>query len=147
MFIFGGVLGVIFILVWAYAILDVISTDSIVCRNLPKTMWLILVIMLPEIGSIAWFMLGRPASSGYTGPSLPRSTNGAPLGIEDRPDWPARAEEILKREPQPSKEDIRNAADERSRKLRDWEARLIRREKELDDQMRKKRDEEGTDTS
>lgn len=133
----GGILGLIFILIWAYAILDVITTDSSDCRNLPKFAWLIIVILLPEIGSLAWFLAGRPQRVRYR----PAST-AAPMGIEDRPDWPARADEILNG---PSKEEIRKAADERTRKLREWEARLIKREKELDDERRKH--DEGNETS
>lgn len=127
---FGGVLGLIVLLVWAYAILDVITTDQYLVRNLPKWGWLIIVILLPEIGSVAWFVAGRPRSERF------QPTSGrTPIGIEDRPDWPAQAEKILNG---PSKDEVRQAADERTRKLREWEARLIKREKELDDERRKK---------
>jgi hypothetical protein len=30
-----------------------------VCRNLPKLAWLLIVIVLPEIGSIAWLIAGH----------------------------------------------------------------------------------------
>ena len=59
--IFGPELGgTILLVLWVYAILDVISTDEILVRNLSKGMWLLIVIFLPDVGSIAWLMVGRP---------------------------------------------------------------------------------------
>ena len=46
-----------------WAIFDCISTDAALCRNLPKGVWLILVLILPDIGSIAWLLLGRPQNA------------------------------------------------------------------------------------
>lgn len=55
-----GLLGVALLVLWVWAIFDVIATDSSSARNLPKVMWLVLVILVPTIGSIAWVLLGRP---------------------------------------------------------------------------------------
>lgn len=53
------------VLFWVWAIIDVIATDESVVRNLPKLLWLMLVIVLPEIGSLVWLLLGRPHGAGF----------------------------------------------------------------------------------
>ena len=67
MFIFGeiGFAGVVLLGIWIYAIFDVISTPEGAARNLPKIMWLAIVVFLPDIGSIAWLLLGRPSSKSF----------------------------------------------------------------------------------
>ena len=67
MFIFGeiGLAGVVLLGLWIYAIFDVISTPEGAARNLPKIMWLAIVVFLPDIGSIAWLLLGRPSTKSF----------------------------------------------------------------------------------
>ena len=47
-----------FVLVLA-ALIDIITRDSVLVRHLPKVTWVILVIVLPVIGSIIWFAVGH----------------------------------------------------------------------------------------
>ena len=56
----GGLVGLLLLAFWIWAIFDVIATDGDRCRNLPKLLWLVLVILLSTIGAAAWLMLGRP---------------------------------------------------------------------------------------
>ena len=64
--IFGdGIVALALLGLWIFCILDVISTEEVLCRNLPKFFWLFIVIFLPEIGSIAWLLLGRPVGAGF----------------------------------------------------------------------------------
>ncbi|MGH9018007.1 MAG: PLD nuclease N-terminal domain-containing protein [Acidimicrobiales bacterium] len=58
--IVGGIIGIAFLILWLYCIYDVITTDDAIIRHLPKMVWLILVIVLPDIGSLLWLALGRP---------------------------------------------------------------------------------------
>jgi hypothetical protein len=58
-----GALALIALAVWVFCIIDVITTPEGQCRNLPKVAWLILVIILMDIGSIAWLIAGRPWES------------------------------------------------------------------------------------
>ncbi len=60
----GGLLGLLFLAFWIWAIFDVIATDADRCRNLPKLLWLVLVILLSTIGAAAWLVLGRPRKEG-----------------------------------------------------------------------------------
>ncbi len=52
--------GLIFLALWIFCIIDVITTDEWRVRNLPKWAWLLLVLLLPDIGSIAWLVAGHP---------------------------------------------------------------------------------------
>ncbi|HEY8827295.1 MAG TPA: PLD nuclease N-terminal domain-containing protein [Jatrophihabitantaceae bacterium] len=59
MLFFDGALGLAFLALWIFCIIDVITTPDDKCRNLPKIAWLLIVIMLMDIGSIAWLFAGR----------------------------------------------------------------------------------------
>jgi hypothetical protein len=94
-----GLLGFIMFVVWIYAVFDVIGTDEILMRNLPKMAWMFIVTFIPTVGAVAWFALGRPIGAGFSPglarPSPNRSWQGErsrerrrPRGIEDRDDWP-----------------------------------------------------------
>jgi hypothetical protein len=50
--------------------------------------WLILVILLPDVGSVAWLMLGRPQKARWHPGSTRYSTRRRPIAVEDRPDFP-----------------------------------------------------------
>ena len=81
-----GVIGFLVLALWIWAVIDCITTDSELCRNLPKGVWLIIVIVLFDIGSLLWLLLGRPAHKhwrpvGASDYSAPRRV----VGVEDRP--------------------------------------------------------------
>jgi hypothetical protein len=58
--IVGAVVGIGFLILWIYCIYDVITTDEAIIRHLPKLVWLLIVVVVPDIGSILWLGLGRP---------------------------------------------------------------------------------------
>lgn len=43
----------------AAAIIDIIVRDDSQVKHMPKVVWLLLVILLPLLGTILWFALGR----------------------------------------------------------------------------------------
>ena len=43
-----------------YCLIDAIQTDEIVMRNLPKMAWILIIVLLPVIGPVAWLVAGRP---------------------------------------------------------------------------------------
>src|SRR5262245_34857046 len=51
--------GLIVLALWVFCVIDVIVMDESRIRNLPKTMWVLIVLLLPTIGSIAWLVAGR----------------------------------------------------------------------------------------
>lgn len=54
------VLGIIAFALWVFCLVDAIGTPSDRIRNLPKVVWIILILFFPFIGSIAWLVAGRP---------------------------------------------------------------------------------------
>ena len=85
MFIDEGLVGLVLLLFWVWALLDVIGTDSSMCRNLPKGMWLIIVLILPDIGAIAWLLMGRPEKAHWRPGSTDYAAPRRPVGLEDSP--------------------------------------------------------------
>lgn len=77
----------------AYALVDVIATDGHLIRNLPKVIWVIVVILVPVIGPVTWILLGRPRGAsllpGTTGRdyAAPRRDPRRPLAPDDDPEF------------------------------------------------------------
>lgn len=60
---FDGLLGIVTLGLWIFCLVDVITTDESSCRNLPKLLWLLLVLVVPLAGSICWLVAGRPQAA------------------------------------------------------------------------------------
>ncbi len=60
MFRLGLLIGPIVLIVWVYCVFDVIRSRNDDVRNLPRIGWLLLVLLFPFVGSIAWLAAGRP---------------------------------------------------------------------------------------
>ncbi len=112
----GGFFALAVLALWAYCIFDVISTDEALMRNMPKVLWLIVVIVLPTVGSVAWLLLGRPEGAGLrpgdTSRYSPPRARPRPIAPDDDPAFLARLDDEAKR-------------------LKAWEDDLKRREDEL----------------
>lgn len=57
------------------ALIDIITRDDSQVKYLPKMVWLIVVILLPLIGGLLWFGLGRDYGDG--GIPIPRMRRAA----------------------------------------------------------------------
>jgi len=42
-----------------FAVVDVIMTDARRVRAVPKVVWVLLIVLLPVIGVILWFVIGK----------------------------------------------------------------------------------------
>lgn len=68
-----------------YAVVDCIQTDDERVRNLPKLIWVLLILLFPLVGSVSWFIAGRP--------QRPEAGRGPghrpppPRGPDDDPDF------------------------------------------------------------
>ena len=82
-----GVVALLLFVFWVWALLDCIATDGALCRNLPKGVWLILVLLIPDIGAVAWLLLGRPEKARWRPGSTDYTKSRGPVGLEDRPDY------------------------------------------------------------
>jgi hypothetical protein len=81
-----GTAGLIMFGLWIFCIIDAITTDEAVVRNLPKTVWVLLVIFLFDIGSILWLVAGRPwGSAGATANRRAAGPRAAGFPEYDRP--------------------------------------------------------------
>ena len=105
-----------------YCALNVITTPPEQCRNLPKLVWLLLVIVFPIVGGIAWLVAGRPQGPGR---SLPYKGN---TGIPPEYDRPGRAsayspddDAAFLSQLKARAEEQRKRAEEQARRLRDEE--------------------------
>ncbi len=143
-----GVVGLALLALWLYCLIDVIATDSGTCRHLPKMVWLVLVLLLPDVGAILWLVMGRPERAGWrpgdTTYRRPFSTRFVTRGPEDDPGFGGRSAPVVSPRTQPSstpppeaeapdrrKELQAREDDLRLRELDAWEADLKRREELL----------------
>lgn len=56
------------------ALVDIITRDSSQVKHLPKVVWIIIVVLLPLVGSALWFAVGREyGDAGIPIPRLGRS--------------------------------------------------------------------------
>jgi hypothetical protein len=124
--IFGeGAFGIALLFLWIFCIFDVITSEPTLVRNLPKLVWLLIVIIVPDVGSIAWLIVGRPRGAALSpGATRPRPQRRAPatrgpVGPDDSPHFLKSIDE--------------------QRRLKAWEDDLKRREEEL-----RRKDDDGS---
>ncbi|MGH2757663.1 MAG: PLD nuclease N-terminal domain-containing protein [Actinomycetota bacterium] len=110
---------------WIYCVFDVISTEESLMRNLPKMVWLVIVIFVPTVGSIAWLVLGRPQNAGFA----PGDTTYRPEPRGGRVDRSTpRSSGVVAPDDDPR---FLAQIDERTKRLQEWEEDLKRRDEEL----------------
>ncbi len=113
-----------------FGLIDCVMADQARIRNLPRWAWILLIVIVPFVGVIAWLLAGRPQRAARrtppvppgptpSGPTWERPPYLRPAAPDDDPEFIAR----LKRT---------NADHERMMKR--WEEDLRRREEELRDQ-------------
>lgn len=76
-----------------YCVVDAIQTEDAAVRNLPKLLWLLLILVFPVVGPAAWLLAGRPPRTlgGGRGRQQPGTRPGGgdrrPRGPDDDPDF------------------------------------------------------------
>ncbi|MFB7904960.1 PLD nuclease N-terminal domain-containing protein [Kitasatospora sp. NPDC056076] len=141
---------------WVWAFIDCLVTPEGEVRHLPKPIWLIIVLLFPPLGPIAWLVAGkrrgflrtgapdggpgRTDADGRSGSAAPR--RGRPVAPDDDPEFLASlgnesarngsAENGPEKKDAPSKGGSLQKDDkDHEDMLRRWEADLRRREQEL----------------
>ncbi|MFT4231706.1 MAG: PLD nuclease N-terminal domain-containing protein [Leucobacter sp.] len=66
--IIGIVIAVAFTL---YALVDAAMTDASRTRGLSKPVWILVIVLLPVIGAVLWFMIGKGAKTQGPPPNAP----------------------------------------------------------------------------
>ena len=105
------------------ALISCLSAEEGDLRALPRIVWVIVILLFPLVGSIVYFVAGRPVTTGPRTPTW-RPGNGFPeverprsVAPDDDPEFLRKIDEKKKRED----EDM----------LRRWEDDLKRRENDL----------------
>lgn len=113
-----GLLSVAYFVFFLYCLLDVVLSEPSLVRNLPKLVWVFIVLIVPLAGGIAWLVAGRPETA-TAAPGSTRSRGGnrrnpftksnrtgrrerPPMGPEDDPDFLRRLDEQLRDEDDPT---------------------------------------------
>ncbi len=111
-----GLLSLATLCLLVYCVLNVVTTPESDVRNLPKMVWLLLVLFFPLVGGVAWLVAGRPQTPTR---SLPYKGN---TGVPAEYDRPGRAvpqsaddDEAFLRQVRERAEAQRRAAAERRR--------------------------------
>ena len=114
-------LGIVSFALWVFCLVDAIGSDSSRVRNLPKALWIVLILFFPLVGSIAWLVAGRPESGAVRRAPYERATPDYPE--YDRPGRaaavdPAKDDEFL-RQVRERAEAQRKAYDEKKKRERE----------------------------
>jgi hypothetical protein len=133
-----GIFALAALALWVYCVFDVIRTDQSNIQNLPKMAWLMIVILVPPIGPIAWLLLGRPRGTSFRlssteyrpdAPPAPREQQGFPERQIPDADYQRRREEAIRRHQEEREEELKAREEE----LKRLEEELRRREQGLGD--------------
>jgi hypothetical protein len=92
-----------------YALVDLASSDDEERGGIPKGLWIVLIVLLPFLGPIAWIVVKRSASRGgsrYGATGRPGSSSGgatrrrrsAPVAPDDDPDFLWQLEQQQRRQ-------------------------------------------------
>lgn len=133
------VIGLAALALWIFCLVDVIGSSDAAVRNLPKLGWLVIVLLLPLAGSLAWLVAGRPQDE----PGRSRHERAVPAFPEY--DRPGRAAALSPEDDEDFLRRVRERAEEQRRAYR-----ASQREREVEEheklQRRLKRPElEGPD--
>lgn len=91
-----------------YALVDLASSDERRRGGIPKWLWVVLIVLLPYLGPVAWILVGRAASRGPGGTGVGRAGGPAgtgparrrrgPVAPDDDPDFLWRLEQQRRRQ-------------------------------------------------
>ncbi|WP_407560430.1 PLD nuclease N-terminal domain-containing protein [Streptomyces sp. 184] len=140
--------------VWIYAFIDCLNTPEKEVRNLPKLVWVAIIVLFGSVlfGPLAWFVGGRPrgrpviaGGEAGAGGGGRRPGRGRWVAPDDNPDFLRSLEEGRRKE---ERQQRREQSEEReqpeeSREEPRKESREQRHEERLKDERGRERDEEG----
>ena len=116
-----------------YCLIDCVQSNEGDIRNLSKGGWVLLIVLVPLAGGVAWLVAGRPLQTGPRRVSWPATqTSGFPEYERPRPLGPDDDPSFLA--------DQRRSDERHEQMLRDWENQLRDRERRLREREARTRD-------
>lgn len=109
----AGLLVPVVFALWVFCVINVILTRDGDARHLPKWGWLVVVLLFPLVGSVAWLVAGRPQSA-----SSPRPPEREAPGFPEY-DRPGRASGLSTESDEEFLRRCRERAEEQRRKHRE----------------------------
>lgn len=82
-----------------YCLVECVQSNRTEVRHLPKVLWLLLIVVIPVVGPLAWLLLGRPrhGDGGAPARSAPQRRAPGPRAPDDDPDFLAQLDERRRR--------------------------------------------------
>jgi hypothetical protein len=74
----------------AVALISVLSAEDGVLRRLPRALWIVVILVLPVIGPVVYFWLGRPVRYADPWPVAAAASRPRALAPDDDPAFLAR---------------------------------------------------------
>lgn len=118
------------VLLWLYCLFDAITADASRVRNLSKTAWVFVVLLLLDIGAIAWIVAGRPRGPARSVP------NTGSTGVPPEYDRPGRAVATNPDDDAAFLENVRRRAEEQRRKAEEERRRAEEQRRRAEEQGR-----------
>jgi phospholipase D-like protein len=72
------------LVLFVLALISVLSADRV--RNAPRALWVLLIVLIPLLGAISYFLWGRPQGVPQEG-APPRRSGARPSSPDDDPDF------------------------------------------------------------
>ena len=120
------VISVVTFLLLIGALVDIITRDDSQVKHMPKIVWVLLVVFLPLIGSLLWFLIGREYNRpSPRGPLLPVRVKAS------RQDTPGQSVGRPANRPLSTEEQL--AALEREIEFHEKQQRIERLQREVED--------------
>ncbi|MFJ9693358.1 PLD nuclease N-terminal domain-containing protein [Kitasatospora sp. NPDC101183] len=110
---------------WVWAFIDCLTTPEDEVKHLPKVVWVLIVLLFPPLGPIAWLIAGKQRGFLRTAPATadgsphPAGRGARQVAPDDDPAFLASLNELKKSD------------EHHEEMLKEWEADLRRREREL----------------
>ncbi|NUR10195.1 MAG: PLDc_N domain-containing protein [Nocardioidaceae bacterium] len=116
MLVFDGALSLLLFALWVFCLIDVITTDESLCRNLQKGWWILIVLLLFDVGAVLWLIAGRPWQE------RPRRSTG-PVSAYPEYDRPGRFAATADEDDDEFLRRCRERAEEQRRRYRERQTR------------------------
>ncbi|MFI6321337.1 PLDc N-terminal domain-containing protein [Nonomuraea sp. NPDC050556] len=83
----GVLIGLAIVAFWLYTLFDVITTPEEEARNVPKALWVVVVLLVPVVGGAFWLLYGRQNEERELRSPARAARPGPPKGPDDDPEF------------------------------------------------------------